>query len=120
MMFKTIGISAVFVFALLLACIAADLVTGHWDGTVDTQNGQMKISYDLKTEGDKLTGSLTSENGEIPIYDGKVKGEEISFKITYGDLVIPHTGKVVGDTLKMKIQIQDDVIESKFVRGVKK
>ena len=42
--------------------------------------------------------------GELHISDGKVDGDESSFKVKFEDNVIDHQGKVVGDTINMKVQ----------------
>jgi len=112
---KTI-ISSIFIFGLTLLCLAAE-ITGRWDGKISTGNGELHLSYTLKAEGDKLTGMLKTDDGETAIYEGKISGDDITFKLNYGDRVIPHQGKVVGDSLKMKITVGDQIIESTLARS---
>ena len=115
-MIKKISFSAAFILLFVVVCMAADLVSGTWGGTISTQNGDMALTYNLKADGEKLTGNIVSDQGTLEIYDGKVSGDKLSFKISFNDFVIPHEGTVVGDTLKIKMTIQDNVIESKFIR----
>ena len=84
-------------------CLAADL-NGRWEGAINGPNGEIKLVFTLKVEGDKLTGTVESPRGERPITDGKVKGDEFSFKVTAGDNVITYLGKVAGETLNVKVQ----------------
>ena len=56
--------------------------------TVETlEKLERKMTLTLKTEGDKLTGTLSSpgrndQANETAISDGKVKGDEVSFSVT--------------------------------------
>jgi hypothetical protein len=115
MLKKTI-VSLALIVSVAVIAFAADVITGTWVGKIVTGNGDRPLTYNLKTEGDKLTGNISSEQGEIPITDGKVAGETISFKIDVNGTVIPHEGKVSGDTLKMKLTVQANVIEGTFIR----
>jgi hypothetical protein len=74
-----------------------------------------KMSLKLKTEGDKVTGKLSApaRDGEIretDIKDGKMNGEEISFKIERemngNTMTIKYNGKVSGDTIKGKVETE--------------
>ena len=106
-----------FVTTILLAVAfvasAAD-VSGKW---VYEQAGRpggnpTKVTLTLKAEGTKLTGS-TSQPGrdgnamEAAITEGKVDGNNVSFKTTrqMGDNTITTTfeGMLAGDDLKLKI-----------------
>jgi hypothetical protein len=95
--------------ALILAALpalAAD-VTGKWTASFDTQVGQQKYTFDLKADGEKLTGKAAFERmgqtGEADLLEGKVKGDEVSFVETFdamGSTVrIEYTGKVKGDEI---------------------
>ena len=93
------------VFASL--AVAAD-VTGKWVAQVPGRQGQTReVTFTFKAEGDKLTGTMSGRQGaEIPISDGKITGDTISFTVTmtFGDNTIKqnYTGKVVGDEIQMK------------------
>ena len=102
--------------ALTFAASAAD-VSGKW---VYEQAGRgggnpTKVTLTLKQEGSKLTGnqSRPGRDGnamETEITEGKVDGNNISFKITnnFGgnSMVSDFTGTVAGDELKLKINRQ--------------
>jgi hypothetical protein len=93
--------------ALLAASAFAADVTGKWTGKVETPNGSRDVTYTLKQDGETLTGSVPGRQGaEVPISEGTVKGDDISFVVTRGERKINYTGKVSGSELKLKYQMQ--------------
>lgn len=77
--------------ALTLFCAAAVAasaqtkpagIDGKWNMTVDIPEGQaMQVAALFKTSGKKLTGTLTSPQGEVPL-EGEVDGAKVAFGIT--------------------------------------
>jgi hypothetical protein len=93
-----------FVMMALTVVRAAD-VNGKWTAQVPGRQGNtQETTFTLKVEGDKLTGSVTGRQGETPITDGKVSGDEISFTVTrqrQGNTIKQiFKGKVAGDEIK--------------------
>jgi len=96
---------------LLLAAspaFAAD-VDGTWKGSLDSPNGPVEITYVLKADGAKLTGTTSGPDGSVlPIKDGKVDGTKISFAVDvdFGGQVttIPYTGVVAPAELKLTME----------------
>src|SRR5665213_2884776 len=73
--------------------IAADLA-GKWTGSIKTPDGnEVPLSYTFKTDSGKLTGIATSPQGDIPISDGKLTGNDFSFNLSFSGTDIKHTGK---------------------------
>jgi len=104
---KRVIILSVFVFGMILVSagsIAAQssTVAGGWDATMNTPGGPRPFGLTLKVDGEKLTGTVTRSNGEMPLV-GTVKGNDISFSyiISYNDhdLELSFTGKVSGDSI---------------------
>ncbi len=99
------------VFALLTAlagvALAAD-VSGKWTAQVPGREGQTRETvFTFKVDGDKLTGSTTGRQGqEMPIADGKISGDTLSFTVTtrMGDneMKWTYTGKVAGNEIQFK------------------
>lgn len=85
------------------AGFAAD-IDGHWDGSMSTPNGDFQIGFNFKVDGAKLTGSVESPNGSIPIEEGKVEGDHISFKTHFNDSEVTHEGTVSGDTIQLHVE----------------
>lgn len=82
---------------------AAD-INGRWEGTVSGPNGDFQLVFNFKVEGTKLTGSVETPNGDIPIDEGKVEGDHISFKTHFGDSEVNHEGTVSGDTIQLNVE----------------
>jgi hypothetical protein len=82
-------------------------VTGTWDLAVETQQGTMTLSSTFKQDGEKLTGTQTSQMGETAL-EGTIKGTDIAFAIVFNmqgqDITITYTGKVDGDTMSGAIE----------------
>ena len=77
-------------------------VTGVWDMSVETPNGTIENVATLKQEGEKLTGTLASQMGEIAM-EGTAVGSEIKWilNIDMGgqQVAIAFAGKVEGETM---------------------
>jgi hypothetical protein len=78
-------------------------ITGQWEMTIESPQGQMVVTSNYKQEGETLTGTQVSEMGESPI-KGTVKGADIEYTITIDmggqQMSIVHKAKVDGDTIK--------------------
>jgi len=84
-------------------------VTGTWDFQVETGQGSGAPVFNLKQEGEKLTGDYKGTFGEAPV-TGTVKGAKIefSFKVT-GDIsaTIAYTSTIEGDSMKGSVKLGD-------------
>ena len=104
---KKLILAATLLIALTFVVMAAD-VNGKWTASVPGRGGQnADVTFNLKAEGDKLTGTMTGFQGaEIPISEGKVAGDTVSFVTTIergGNTIKQnYTGKVEGDEIKFK------------------
>lgn len=86
-------------------------IDGKWNATVDGgPAGPIELQFDLKAEGEKLTGTMavpTMMMPATPISEGTIKGEDVSFTIAVSmmegapPLVIKYSGKVKGDELNL-------------------
>jgi hypothetical protein len=96
---------------LLLAGIsmAAD-VTGKWVASVPGREGNTReVVYNLKADGNTLTGTTTGMGGqEVQITDGKIDGDNISFKTKVefngNEMVMVYKGAVAGNEIKLTQQ----------------
>lgn len=110
-----VGLCALFAVGILAQTQAQDKkADGTWTWSMPGRNGgpDRTMTLTLKTEGDKVTGTLLApgRNGttnETKIEDGKLKGDEISFTVTRefngNKMVSKYSGKV-GETIKGKIE----------------
>ena len=88
-------------------------VNGTWKSSFTNQDGQVREStFKLKAEGEKLTGTISGRQNDTAIEEGKIKADEISFKVTRefngNKVTTKYTGKVSGDTIKGKSESQRD------------
>jgi hypothetical protein len=86
----------------LTVALAADF-NGRWEGAPKLPNGdEIKLFFNFKVEGEKLTGTFETPNGDVPLTDCKVKDDQIWFTVTLGDTKITHEGKIAGENINMK------------------
>jgi hypothetical protein len=81
---------------------------GNWDLVVATPLGERRATLLAKTEGGALTGSQTAEGNTIDIFDGRVSGNAVSWKVNITDpmpLTLEFSGTVDGDTLSGSVQL---------------
>ena len=61
---------------------AAD-VSGVWTAQVPGRGGETReATFTFKQDGATLTGTVSGRQGDTPIADGKVEGDNISFTVT--------------------------------------
>jgi hypothetical protein len=102
---------AVSLFALSSALLisaappAAETVDGTWTASFDSFSGTQKYTWELASDGEKLTGKVISEYGEQPIREGTVKGNKVTWTesvTTDGNRVrMKYEGTLKGDKLKL-------------------
>lgn len=105
MKLRVVFLTSILVLAGFTLALAAN-VDGKWVAQVAGQGGQTReVTFNFKAEGSKLTGTVSGRQGDIPISDGTVKGDDISFTQTFeaqgNTIKVIYTGKVSGDEIKM-------------------
>ena len=102
------------VLLFTVPAFAAD-VDGMWSGSITTPGGEFQQSFTFKADGAKLSGSLSIMGMDIPISDGKIDGNNISFTVmldfggmpftlTYKGVVSPAEIKLTGDAAGMPFE----------------
>lgn len=108
MKIKILSLLALFgVFSFV--ALAAD-PSGTYKAEVQGRNGNTQtMTMNLKADGGNLTGSITTPRGEMPISDGKVDGDNVSFvqkaNFNGNEFVIKYKGKMEGDSIKFERSI---------------
>jgi len=100
-------LSVCLVFSALSLAWAAD-VNGKWVAQVPGQGGQTReTTFNFKVEDGKLTGTVSGRQGDTPISDGKIDGDNISFSRSINaqgnNIKINYKGKVSGDEIKFTV-----------------
>ena len=102
----------ILVTILLACCVAFAMaavfagLNGKWSCVLNAPTGdQYPINYIFKIDGEKLTGTLETNGETVPIDSGKVKGDSISFNISFHGRPYPHKGKYFtqGDSIAMDV-----------------
>ncbi|MBB3968810.1 glycoside hydrolase [Mucilaginibacter phyllosphaerae] len=105
--FSTALLSCCFMICLA-AAVFADL-NGKWTGNLTMSDGNtFPVTYDFKVDGEKLTGTAQSPQGDVNIEDGKIKGDDFTFNVNVNGLDVPHKGKVYPDSVSMNLSISGD------------
>jgi uncharacterized protein (DUF2147 family) len=104
MNFRTASIASMLVLAGTLALQAAD-ISGKWTAQVPGRDGQTReTTFDLKQDGEKLTGTTNTPGGDVAIADGTVKGDDIAFTVAMSfngnDVKLLYKGKVTAEGIK--------------------
>ena len=91
---------------LLVALAMAADISGKWTGDMPGRGGQTaSTTFTFKADGEKLTGTMTGPQGEVPLQEGKVAGDQISFSTTQdfggNSVKILYKGTLSGDQIKM-------------------
>jgi hypothetical protein len=99
--------------SLALPILAQQGAAGRWNASVETPQGPFAFSFEFAVDAaGKLTGSMNNEFfGATPIKDGVVKGNDVSFKLTFagapdGDITVSYTGTVKGDELALTSKLE--------------
>ena len=108
MTLRSLSLAGAFVLAATLVAHAAD-ITGKWTAQVPGRDGQTReTTFNFKVDGEKLTGTTTGMNGDVPITDGSIKGDAVAFNVVANfngtDVKIVYKGTVAGDEIKFTRQ----------------
>jgi len=90
---------------LISLAMAAD-ISGKWIGDMPGRGGDTApTTFTFKVDGEKLTGRMTGAQGDMPLQEGKVAGNQISFSTTFdaggNTIKILYKGTVSDDQIKM-------------------
>lgn len=77
-------------------------VDGTWNLTMQTPMGERSSTVTLASDGSVLTGTQNAENATGEIFDGKVSGDDVSWKVKITNpmpLTLEFKGSVAGDNV---------------------
>jgi hypothetical protein len=98
----SLSLVAVVAFVGVASHAQSDL-NGAWVLSFNGPNGVIDADATFKTDGEKLSGTLASPQGEVP-FTGTVKGKAFTFSFNVptpnGDISIRIDGEQEGDGLK--------------------
>ena len=101
---KHFVVMAVLLAVVAGAALAAD-ITGNWTGSMSMGDNQISLTYVFKQDGEKLTGTVTGPGGDLPLKDGTVKGDKLTFNIQFdgpnGTMKIASEGTIKGEEITL-------------------
>jgi hypothetical protein len=92
-----------------VSVIAAD-VTGTWTGVIPARNDELQdVTFRLVQRGESLSGKMYRDTTSVPILDGKISGERVSFRVESEEQVgnvfvlikYTFTGSIKGTVLEL-------------------
>ena len=110
------GIALMGLVLVATLAFAAD-VDGTWNGVITVTGSEVPVSWTFKADGEKLTGGVKQGGGpEIPLKDGKIDGNNISFVLPIDyqgtPLQVNYKGVVVSSTeIKLTGEVQGQTFE---------
>lgn len=95
----------VFLFLFVATSGIAAGIEGSWIATMKSPDGnEMEINFVFKMDGEKLTGSVVTPNGDMAISNTKIEGKQFSFDVSFNDMKIKHECTLKeDDTIGMKV-----------------
>jgi len=98
--------------AVLAAPVFAADATGTWKGTLETEEGKHELTFNLKVDGDKLTGTVGGlRDQDVTVDEGKVVGSTITFSVMSewegNPIKLVYKGEVNGDEIKFTMGTDD-------------
>ena len=115
---KTFSVTALLVLcAFVCFAIVAEL-SGKWAGKIVTPDGtDLDLTYIFKVDGDKLSGSVSTVQGELPITEGKISGNDFSFKLDFNGTIIDNVGKYYGDSVVIDASVAGNKLHTRLLRA---
>lgn len=85
-------------------------VTGTWNLTVESPQGAVAITADLRHEGETISGAVTSPFGQSTISSGSVSGNEVRFTLSVEiqgtPMLVTFAGRVEGDRMSGTVTVE--------------
>ncbi|MEO6317119.1 MAG: hypothetical protein ABIU63_10140 [Chitinophagaceae bacterium] len=117
----TTTVAMVLSFMVCMAVALGDL-NGKWTGSLNTPDGnEIPVSFNFKLDGDKISGTATGPNGDIPITNGKVTGADFTFNLNINGSDITHICKYysVGDSVSVNVDFNGGKMHAQLKREAK-
>jgi hypothetical protein len=103
---RAFTVVAVLVFAVVSSAYRLTGIDGRWVGTMKGPDGPGQVLLDLKTDGQKISGTARMFNfPAAPIADGTISGSDVSFAVPImdGQFKLAFKGKLDGERLTLAV-----------------
>lgn len=86
--------------AVATRAAAASGIAGRWKAYGKTESGrEHNVELNLAVDGTRVTGTLIAPDGEVAITDGKLEGDQFSFRLLVDEGTYTVKVTVAGDTM---------------------
>jgi hypothetical protein len=110
---RILSIGAIVLFVPLISGWAVDF-TGNWIVRIPSSQGVIKTVFCFEVDGTELTGKVITPEGDTPISEGSIDGDEISFVVKRnigGKQIVQRyrgklAGRVYGDEITFTRELQ--------------
>jgi hypothetical protein len=82
-------------------------IDGKWNTTVQSPMGAQKTEVTFASSGNTLTGSAVAQGNTTQIQDGKIDGDNVSWKVSITSpfpMTLEFAGTVSGDKMSGKVK----------------
>ena len=116
----------IFIASFMLLCFTIALamfadLNGKWTGAaINPEGDTVHFNYTFKTYNNKLTGLALANENSFVIFDGKVKGDSLSFAVMNDDgEKILNKGKyyAVGDSISLIFFLRAQTVHIRLKRA---
>lgn len=76
------------------AATAGDPISGEWDATAEFQGNSIPFTLKLKLDGDKVSGTSGSPQGDVSLSKGTFASDKLTFSFEVNQMAITFTGMV--------------------------
>jgi hypothetical protein len=102
-------IRGILLVVLLAAGAWAADISGQWKGEWTDSRDTPPYTFTFQQDGASLTGTISSENGDLQIRDGKVSGDRVSFVVVRSvgarEMTATYSGRVDGGEITFKVSL---------------
>lgn len=114
---KRFSIIALLVCSFAVAFAAFADLNGKWKGTLKFGDFELPLTYTFKVDGETVTGACSTDQGDLPILNGKIKGSDFTFALDIQGQQMPQVGKFYGDSTVITSEFQGQKTRVKLVRA---
>ena len=114
---KKLSIITLLVCSFVVCLAAFADLNGKWQGVLKFGDMEIPLTYTFKVDGETLTGAVTTDQGDLPISNGKIKGSDFTFSLDIGGTPMPQAGKFYGDSTVITSEFQGQKTHLKLTRA---
>lgn len=78
-------------------------IDGTWRGAIQTPDGDFPISFRLRNDAGRITGSVESQMGTSAITTGTLDGTQVRWQSEFQGMTLRYAGKLSGNTMALTI-----------------